>query len=174
MFRTSRAPADDEAGGQRTVVVSAVRADGENLVAPADQNHIIVSARPLPARRPDILKSNARREVRLRCAVRVGHGRSAPSRDAVRHSWRHTPAIVEGEEAAGHAHGDLSGDASHIDRCAPRRAPEDESADRGQTSFGALDQLNDAPCGNCRSADEAPRQPTKPGCPSLPAPVKLV
>ena len=42
MFRTSRAPADDEAVGQRTVVVSAVRADGENLVAPADQNQIIV------------------------------------------------------------------------------------------------------------------------------------
>jgi len=36
MFRTSRALADDEAVGQRTVVVSAVRADGENLVAPAD------------------------------------------------------------------------------------------------------------------------------------------
>jgi hypothetical protein len=70
--------------------------------------------------------------------------------------------------------GHLSGDASHIDRCAPRRAPEDESADRGQTSFGALDQLNDAPCGNCRSADEASRQPTQPGCPSLPAPVTLV
>jgi len=103
----------------------------------------------------------------------------APSRDADRHPWRHTPAIVQvavvrREEAAGHEHGDLSGDASHIDRCAPRRAPEDESAELGQTSFGAPDQLNDAPCGNCRSADEASRQPTQPGRPSLPAPVTLV
>jgi len=60
MFPTSRAPADDDAVSQRTVVVSALRADGENLVAPADQNHILVTrAAGYRHAVPDILKSNA-------------------------------------------------------------------------------------------------------------------
>jgi hypothetical protein len=75
MPRTADRVANDEAVGERAVVVGAMRADGEGLVAPPHQNHVIV-ARAAGNRHSvlEILKSNARREIRLGVPVRVSHG----------------------------------------------------------------------------------------------------
>jgi hypothetical protein len=87
MPRTTDRVSDDQTVGERAVIVGAMRADGKRLATPSHQNHVIVAC--AAGKRDsvlEILKSNARREIRLGGTVRIRHGRSAPSRALSRHA----------------------------------------------------------------------------------------